>query len=53
MSGTLYYLLKDPERMKLLTEEIRGSFETEHDITLDALGRLKYANACTYISKSV
>lgn len=34
--------------MKTLTDEIRGAFSSQDDITLDSLANLKYANACTY-----
>ncbi|KAH8808674.1 toxin biosynthesis cytochrome P450 monooxygenase [Xylogone sp. PMI_703] len=42
LSGTTYYLLKNPETMKKLVDEIRGSFSSEKQITLTTAGNLKY-----------
>jgi cytochrome P450 len=45
MAGAMYFLLKDPTRMKRLTDEIRSTFETANDITLAAVNNLRYQNA--------
>ena len=45
LSGTTYHLLKNPEHLRKLTEEIRGAFEDFDDITLEGLARLKYLQA--------
>jgi cytochrome P450 len=46
LSGLTYYLLKNPDKMKTLTEEIRGSFPSDADLTLEKLAQLKYMHAC-------
>ena len=45
LSGTTYHLLKHPEVLKTLVEEIRGAFSGFDDITLEDLARLKYLHA--------
>lgn len=45
LSGLTYYLLKNPDKMKKLVDEIR-SFNTEDDLTIDTLPRLNYMAAC-------
>lgn len=42
LSGTTYHLLRQPEVMKKLVDEVRGSFESENEINLVTVGRLKY-----------
>ncbi|KAF8867033.1 putative cytochrome P450 monooxygenase [Acephala macrosclerotiorum] len=47
LSGTTFYLLKTPEAMKKLTDEVRGAFEKEEDINFVNCGeRLPYMMAC-------
>ncbi|KAI1438862.1 cytochrome P450 [Xylaria sp. CBS 124048] len=46
LTGTTYYLLKNPDKMKILTGEIRGRFESDEEITFEALAQLEYLNAC-------
>ncbi|KAI0411817.1 cytochrome P450 [Xylaria grammica] len=46
LTGTAYYLLKNPDKMKMLTDEIRGRFKSDKEITLEALGQLDYLNTC-------
>ncbi|KAK6383769.1 hypothetical protein LTS17_003061 [Exophiala oligosperma] len=46
LTGTTYYLLKNPECLQLLTTEIRSTFEKEDDINLVSVGQLKYLLAC-------
>ncbi|KAI1073350.1 cytochrome P450 [Whalleya microplaca] len=46
LSGLVYYLLMDPDKMTLLCEEIRRSFNNTEDITFDRIAGLKYMNAC-------
>lgn len=47
LSGTTYYLLKTPEALKKLTEEVRYAFEKEEDINFVSCGeRLPYMLAC-------
>ncbi|KAF2474242.1 cytochrome P450 [Lindgomyces ingoldianus] len=46
LSGLTYYLLKHPEVLKKLAAEIRGAFQSDEDITIEGLQRLKYLHAC-------
>ncbi|EXJ59416.1 uncharacterized protein A1O5_12297 [Cladophialophora psammophila CBS 110553] len=46
LSGTTYYLLRNPDTYKRLVAEIRSSFDKESDINLVAVGNLKYLLAC-------
>lgn len=46
LSGLTYYLLKNPEQMKRLTDEIRSTFQHESDITIERLQAMKYVHAC-------
>ncbi|KAK4176312.1 putative isotrichodermin C-15 hydroxylase [Triangularia setosa] len=45
LSGTTFYLLRNPEKYEKLVQEIRGSFETEEEINLLAVNGLEYMNA--------
>lgn len=45
LSGTTYYLLKNPAYMKKLVEEIRSAFSDFDDVTFEGLARLKYLQA--------
>ncbi|OAA68551.1 Fum2 [Niveomyces insectorum RCEF 264] len=45
LSGLTYHLLKNPDKMKKLVEEIRG-FESADELTVDTLPRLRYLTAC-------
>ncbi|OCL03416.1 cytochrome P450 monooxygenase-like protein [Glonium stellatum] len=42
LSGTTYLLLKNPEIMKKLVEEIRGRFKSSSEITFDEVNKLDY-----------
>ncbi|KAK2008307.1 cytochrome P450 [Colletotrichum eremochloae] len=44
--GLTYYLLKHPDVMEKLVKEIRTSFDSEQDITIDRMLRLEYLQAC-------
>ncbi|KAF7538061.1 hypothetical protein G7054_g3272 [Neopestalotiopsis clavispora] len=46
LTGLTYHLLANPEKMKILTDEIRSRFENYQDITFEALAQLDYLNAC-------
>lgn len=46
LSGLTYYLLKDNRTMSRLTKEVRNTFASDQDITIDKLARLPYLNAC-------
>ncbi len=45
LSGTLNYLTRNPDKLRILTSEIRSSFPTEHAITFSALRGMPYLNA--------
>ena len=45
LSGTTYYLLKNPEKLEKLTKEAREAFGNFDDITLEGLARLPYLQA--------
>lgn len=46
LSGLLYCLATNPDKMRKLTAEVRGEFLSEADITTDKLAKQKYLNAC-------
>jgi len=46
LSGIMNQLLTHPEAFKKLTNELRGTFAKESEITLDAIKDLPYLNAC-------
>ncbi|KAK3388721.1 cytochrome P450 [Sordaria brevicollis] len=46
LSGATYLLLKHPEAMKKLTEEVRSTFKSDEEITLSSVNSLEYMLAC-------
>ncbi|KAJ8126041.1 hypothetical protein O1611_g7597 [Lasiodiplodia mahajangana] len=46
LTGVIHYLISNPDKMKILTDEIRPRFESSRDITLEQLAPLPYLNAC-------
>ncbi|KAH6635931.1 cytochrome P450 [Chaetomium tenue] len=48
MSGLTYYLLTNPDKLALLTQELRGRFRNEDEITMESTAPLKYLNACIH-----
>ena len=46
VTALTYYLLKNPAKMQRLVEEIRNSFDREHDIRIANISNLEYLNAC-------
>ncbi|ORY57768.1 cytochrome P450 [Pseudomassariella vexata] len=52
LSGLTYYLLTNPEKMKLLNDGIRSAFSSLKDIGFDSLANLKYMNACKSCSRN-
>ncbi|TAQ90989.1 hypothetical protein B7494_g721 [Chlorociboria aeruginascens] len=46
LTGLTYHLLLNPDKLHLLTHEIRSSFTTSSSITLHKLGEMKYLGAC-------
>ncbi|KAI6754807.1 hypothetical protein HG530_012559 [Fusarium avenaceum] len=45
LSGTIYYLLTNPDKYKILVNEVRSTFIYEDDITLACIDQLKYLQA--------
>jgi cytochrome P450 len=45
LTGTVNYLVQCPEKLDRVVSEIRGQFQSETDITLDALRNCTYLNA--------
>lgn len=46
LSAVTYLLLNNPNQMSKVLTEIRGSFKSESDITIESAGQLKYMLAC-------
>lgn len=46
LSGLLYQLMMNPEKMETIVKEIRETFEKDSDIEMRALEHMKYLNAC-------
>ncbi|KAI6908252.1 cytochrome P450 [Hortaea werneckii] len=45
LSGTTFYLLRNPESLGALTKEVRSAFQSFDDLDLDVLARQKYLMA--------
>lgn len=43
LCGVTYLLLRNPECLRKVTEEVRSSFESEHDITFSSVQNLPYS----------
>lgn len=46
LSGVTYYLCTDPDKMRKLTDEIRGAFKSPDEMTTITLPQLKYLFYC-------
>lgn len=46
LSGATYFLLNNPEAMKKLSDEVRQAFQSEDEITFNAVSSLPYLKAC-------
>ncbi|KAK0649206.1 cytochrome P450 [Cercophora newfieldiana] len=46
LSGVTYLLLRNPDVLRKLTDEVRSSFNSEEEITLLSVGKLNYMLAC-------
>ncbi|KAL0942970.1 averantin oxidoreductase [Colletotrichum truncatum] len=46
LSSVTYHLLKNPDAYKKVCQEIRSLFSSEEDMTMKALGQLRYVDAC-------
>jgi len=46
LSGMLYLLLQNPDKMTKLVEDIRTAFQTDEDITMERIAQLEYLHAC-------
>ncbi|ORX92483.1 cytochrome P450 [Clohesyomyces aquaticus] len=45
LSGTTNYLIKTPDSLRSLTEEVRGAFQDPNMLTFESLSKLPYLNA--------
>ncbi|RFU80503.1 cytochrome p450 monooxygenase [Trichoderma arundinaceum] len=45
LSGCTYLLLKNPDKLRKLTDEIRGTFNNSSEVTVAAVNELPYLNA--------
>lgn len=45
LTGTLNYLVNNPDKLAILTAEVRDAFQTEQDLTLERLRKLPYLQA--------
>lgn len=45
LSGTLYYLLANPDCLAKVTNEVRSAFSSMDEVTYEALAQLKYLDA--------
>lgn len=46
LSGVTFLLAANPEKLARVTDEVRGAFGSEEEITIAAVGRLTYMLAC-------
>ncbi|TEA14427.1 Cytochrome P450 monooxygenase aclL [Colletotrichum sidae] len=46
LAGVTYLLLKNPDKMKRLTDEVRDSFASEDEINFTSVNKLPYMLAC-------
>ncbi|KAK8061941.1 hypothetical protein PG994_008307 [Apiospora phragmitis] len=46
LSGLTYYLLANPEKLAILTKQIRSLFKHEIEVTLQRTAGIEYLNAC-------
>ncbi|KAK8111684.1 isotrichodermin C-15 hydroxylase (cytochrome P-450 monooxygenase CYP65A1) [Apiospora kogelbergensis] len=46
LTGLIYYLIANPDKMKTLTKEIRETFPSSDAISFQELAKLKYLDAC-------
>jgi cytochrome P450 len=46
LSGLIFKLLKSPQALQTLTEEVRASFQSKEDMTFAAEAKLPYVQAC-------
>jgi cytochrome P450 len=46
MSGTMYYLAKNPDIRRIATSEVRSRFSSEDEITMKSTMDLPYLQAC-------
>ncbi|KAI0975079.1 cytochrome P450 [Xylaria arbuscula] len=46
LTGLIYYLMANPDKMNILKDEVRGRFRHSNEITLENAAPLRYLNAC-------
>lgn len=49
LSGLTYMLLRNPEKMEHLKQEVRTTFKAEDDIEMGSLAGMEYLNACMHM----
>lgn len=45
LAGTIYLLLRNPDKLKILKEEIRSTFDSDEDISMENVAKLPYLGA--------
>ena len=48
MAGLVYLLLRNPDKMERVKDEVRGLFKNVDEVTMEATGRLSYLDACEF-----
>lgn len=46
LSGVMYYLVKNPEKLRKLEQEVRSTFSSEEEINITTVNGLSYMLAC-------
>jgi len=46
LAGVTYYLMKNPEALKKVTDEVRSAFKSEDEISFTSISELPYLIAC-------
>lgn len=46
LCGATFYLLKNPDSLQKLTDEVRNAFSSVADMTIKSLAKLPYLQAC-------
>ncbi|KAI0180479.1 cytochrome P450 [Hypoxylon sp. FL1284] len=46
LTGAIYLLAMNPDKLQILAEEVRGSFKSDGEVTLSTVSKLPYMLAC-------
>jgi hypothetical protein len=46
LTGLIFYLVKNPDKLRILVDEVRGIFKSNEEMTFEAISKLEYLNAC-------